>query len=226
MGGGSPYGHVAEVIWFTIWQAAVSTVLTLAAGLLPAYVLARYSFRGRRAADGGRHGAVRAADGGRRRGIPGAAPGNVARLGTGDDRGPRVLQHRRRRASRRFDDRRDPTRSGRRRPNPGSLPAPGRTPDRAPHPAAGAVVGGGDHLPLQLHLVRCRHAVGRPHPPDARGRDRPTGDTARRRSRCCRTLGVAARLAGRRDRVDVAQAATLSRRVARRCRATPAAHPR
>ncbi len=49
MGGSSPYGHVGEVIWFTVWQAAVSTMLTLAAGLLPAYVLARYSFRGRRA---------------------------------------------------------------------------------------------------------------------------------------------------------------------------------
>ena len=49
MASGSPYGHIVDVIWFTVWQAAVSTVLTLAAGLLPAYVLARYSFRGRRA---------------------------------------------------------------------------------------------------------------------------------------------------------------------------------
>ncbi|MDP9464455.1 MAG: hypothetical protein M3P52_07515, partial [Actinomycetota bacterium] len=47
--GGSPFGHLAEIIWFTIWQAAASTTLTLVAGLLPAYVLARYSFRGRRA---------------------------------------------------------------------------------------------------------------------------------------------------------------------------------
>ncbi len=46
--GGSPFGHVAEIIWFTTWQAAASTVLTLVAGLPPAYVLARYSFRGRR----------------------------------------------------------------------------------------------------------------------------------------------------------------------------------
>jgi thiamine transport system permease protein len=45
---GSPYGHLAEIIWFTVWQALASTVLTLVAGLLPTYVLARYSFRGRR----------------------------------------------------------------------------------------------------------------------------------------------------------------------------------
>ena len=47
-GGGSPFGHVGAIIWFTTWQAVVSTVLTLLVGLLPAYVLARYSFRGRR----------------------------------------------------------------------------------------------------------------------------------------------------------------------------------
>jgi thiamine transport system permease protein len=47
---GSPaLSDVAGIIWFTAWQAAVSTVLTLAVGILPAYVLARYSFRGRRA---------------------------------------------------------------------------------------------------------------------------------------------------------------------------------
>ena len=44
----SPFRHIAAIIWFTVWQAAVSTVLTLTVGLLPAYVLARYSFRGRR----------------------------------------------------------------------------------------------------------------------------------------------------------------------------------
>ena len=36
-----------EVVWFTAWQAVVSTVLTAAVGLAPAYVLARYDFRGR-----------------------------------------------------------------------------------------------------------------------------------------------------------------------------------
>ena len=36
-----------EVVWFTAWQAALSTAVTIAAGLAPAYVLARYDFRGR-----------------------------------------------------------------------------------------------------------------------------------------------------------------------------------
>ena len=36
-----------EVVWFTAWQAVVSTVVTIAVGLTPAYVLARYEFRGR-----------------------------------------------------------------------------------------------------------------------------------------------------------------------------------
>ncbi len=36
-----------DVLWFTIWQATLSTVLTLAAGLPLAWALARFSFRGR-----------------------------------------------------------------------------------------------------------------------------------------------------------------------------------
>jgi thiamine transport system permease protein len=38
---------VRGVVWFTIWQAALSTVITLAVGLPGAYVLARLRFRGR-----------------------------------------------------------------------------------------------------------------------------------------------------------------------------------
>ncbi len=38
---------VAEVLWFTLWQAAASTGLTLVLALPGAYVLARYDFRGR-----------------------------------------------------------------------------------------------------------------------------------------------------------------------------------
>lgn len=38
-----------RVAWFTLWQAVVSTVLTLAAGLPAAYAVARYEFPGRRA---------------------------------------------------------------------------------------------------------------------------------------------------------------------------------
>jgi thiamine transport system permease protein len=37
-----------QVVWFTLWQATLSTVLTVALGCAPAYVLARHRFRGRR----------------------------------------------------------------------------------------------------------------------------------------------------------------------------------
>jgi thiamine transport system permease protein len=36
-----------DVVWFTLWQAAASTALTLVVGLLPAYVVARFDFPGR-----------------------------------------------------------------------------------------------------------------------------------------------------------------------------------
>ncbi len=38
---------VGQILWFTIWQAALSTILTLAVGLPGAYLLARYEFRGK-----------------------------------------------------------------------------------------------------------------------------------------------------------------------------------
>ncbi len=37
-----------DILWFTLWQAVASTALTLAAGLAPAYVIARFRFPGRR----------------------------------------------------------------------------------------------------------------------------------------------------------------------------------
>jgi thiamine transport system permease protein len=40
---------VGAVLWFTAWQAVVSTLLTLAVGFVPAYLLGRYRFPGRRA---------------------------------------------------------------------------------------------------------------------------------------------------------------------------------
>jgi thiamine transport system permease protein len=46
---GPLFGDTVGIVWFTAWQAAISTVLTLVVGIVPAYVLARYSFRGRRA---------------------------------------------------------------------------------------------------------------------------------------------------------------------------------
>jgi len=36
-----------DVVWFTLWQAVVSTALTIAVGLPASYVLGRYTFRGR-----------------------------------------------------------------------------------------------------------------------------------------------------------------------------------
>jgi thiamine transport system permease protein len=36
-----------DVLWFTLWQATLSTILTLAVGLPGAYLLARYQFRGK-----------------------------------------------------------------------------------------------------------------------------------------------------------------------------------
>ena len=36
-----------EVAWFTLWQAVVSTAVTVAVGLVPAWAIARYAFPGR-----------------------------------------------------------------------------------------------------------------------------------------------------------------------------------
>ena len=37
----------ADILWFTLWQAGLSTLLTVAAAMPVAYVLARFSFRGK-----------------------------------------------------------------------------------------------------------------------------------------------------------------------------------
>ncbi len=39
---------LAQVLWFTCWQAVVSTACTIAVGLAPAYLIARWDFPGRR----------------------------------------------------------------------------------------------------------------------------------------------------------------------------------
>ncbi len=41
--------HYGRVLWFTTWQAALSTLLTLAAGLPTAYIFARFAFPGKSA---------------------------------------------------------------------------------------------------------------------------------------------------------------------------------
>jgi thiamine transport system permease protein len=48
----APPSGIWEIAWFTLWQAMASTVLTIAAGLVPAYVMARYRFPGRRLLSG------------------------------------------------------------------------------------------------------------------------------------------------------------------------------
>lgn len=40
-------GETLRIVWFTTWQAALSTLLTLAAGLPLAWVVGRFAFRGR-----------------------------------------------------------------------------------------------------------------------------------------------------------------------------------
>src|SRR4051812_12552541 len=40
-------GQLRSVVWFTLWQAVVSTLLTLAVGLPAARALARYRFAGK-----------------------------------------------------------------------------------------------------------------------------------------------------------------------------------
>ena len=37
-----------SIVWFTTWQAVVSTALTIVVGLVPAWVIARFDFNGRR----------------------------------------------------------------------------------------------------------------------------------------------------------------------------------
>lgn len=44
----APGGETLRILWFTTWQAALSTVLTLAAALPLAWVVGRFSFPGRR----------------------------------------------------------------------------------------------------------------------------------------------------------------------------------
>ena len=46
-GGLSLPANTGELLWFTTWQAAASTVLTLVAGLPLAWAIGRFRFRGR-----------------------------------------------------------------------------------------------------------------------------------------------------------------------------------
>ncbi|WP_420451016.1 ABC transporter permease [Ilumatobacter sp.] len=41
-------GRTWSIVWFTLWQAIVSTAITIVVGLAPAWVVARFAFPGRR----------------------------------------------------------------------------------------------------------------------------------------------------------------------------------
>ena len=71
--------QLRQVAWFTLWQAAASTVLTLVLALPAAQVLARYEFRGPPLRPGARHRAVRAPHRRGRGRVPGAARARGAR---------------------------------------------------------------------------------------------------------------------------------------------------
>lgn len=45
---GASWSRLGGALWFTFWQACVSTLLTLLAGMPAAFVFARYRFRGKR----------------------------------------------------------------------------------------------------------------------------------------------------------------------------------
>jgi thiamine transport system permease protein len=46
-GSATPFTQAGGILWFTLWQAVLSTALTLLIGFMPTYVLARYRFPGR-----------------------------------------------------------------------------------------------------------------------------------------------------------------------------------
>ena len=170
---------IGGIVWFTAWQAVVSTVLTLVVGILPAYVLARYSFRGRRMLmaattvpfvlptvvvgaaflallPDGWHGTAQAM-------ILAHVFFNVAVVVRLVGSMIAVIPHdliERGAHARRFAD-------------------AGGTARHAADPSARAVVRCRGDLPVQLHVVRRRQAARWADTPDAGGGDRPASHTTR-----------------------------------------------
>ena len=208
-----------EVVWFTVWQALASTVLTIAIALPAAYVLGRYRFRGREPRQRARRRPVRAADRRRRARVP-RDPARTASSAAG------------RRSSSRTRSSTSPSscassgRSGRASTRAcreaaatlGAAPWRATPRDHAAAARARARGGGGDRLPLLVHVVRDRPHPRRPALRDDRGGDLQPGRPPLRPARGGRALARAARLR-RRDRLgrDAARAA------ARRHRAAPRA---
>ncbi|MEZ5255798.1 MAG: hypothetical protein R2705_02535 [Ilumatobacteraceae bacterium] len=169
---------IRSVAWFTLWQAMASTALTVAVGLIPAYVVARYRFPGRRAFL-----AVVT--------VPFVLPTVVVGAAflallpeswhqtVGDPARPRLLQRRRGGAHRRRHV--GPARPGRRGGSPHArrVDVAGRSPHHAPDPATGHRRRGLDRVLVHLHVLRRGDRARRTPPPDARGRALPTGRPAR-----------------------------------------------
>ncbi len=195
-------GSTWEVVWFTAWQAVLSTVVTIAVGLAPAYVLARFDFRGRTVLVG-----LLTAMFVLPTVVMGAAflallPDCTRPHRVGGDRRPRRVQPRSCRARGRIAVGAPPDRHGGRRRHARRVSPAGRHADLAAARAARGDRGRHDRVPVHLHLVR-----GDPDPrcarhPHDRGRGVASGNPARRRRRRRRAGLAAARGVGG-DRVVV-----------------------
>ena len=219
------YRHVA---WFTLWQAVVSTVLTLVVGLPAAYVVARYRVPGPALLPRVRHGAVRAAD---RRGrdrvprtVAARRPAGVPRIGSAES--PRCSSAHvffnvavvvRTVGGFWVEPRSSPRGGGAhaRRLTDACVPLRDAAVARAVDPRRRV-----DRVPLHVHVVRRGVAARRPGPRDDRGRDLPPGRracsicTPRPRSRSCRSSRCCSssyRLSGSQERRAIRAAACRGR---------------
>ena len=186
-----------HVFWFTVWQAVLSTALTLVLAMPGAFVLSRYRFRGRAVARALVDRPVRPADDRGRRRVPGP---RCLRLGRGDPARARVLQLRGRGANRRWavvsprpapgggraGPRREPVADVRQRHAPGAPPRDHR--------------GRVDRVPVLLHLVRGDPRTRRPALRHPRDRDLPPDRAAARPPGCRRPRRGPARGRARRAR--------------------------
>ncbi len=171
-----------DVVWFTLWQALVSTGITVAVGLDPGVrrgpVRLRRTQPAARTADRD----VRAADRRHGRRLPGAAARLRRPDRVGRDRRPRRVQPGRRGAGRRRTVGAPADRHGGRRSDARRVPVEGLHDDLVPADPTGDHGRRNDRLHLHVHVVR-RH-------PDPRCTGNPND----------RGRGVAARHATRRHR--------------------------
>ena len=215
-----------EVVWFTVWQAVASTLLTIAGRAPCPYVLGRDRFRGRSVVS-----AVVL--------VPFVLPTVVVALAFlailpdpssrdgADPRRARLLQRRCRRARRRDvlgESRPAPVRGG---GDARREPVAALSRDHSAAALAGAGGGGGHRLPLLVHVVRHRPHPRRPAVRHARGRDLRPGGADVRPARGRRPVARPARLRPRRRPGGRATrtARGVSRHVAARARrAAPPPH--